>query len=190
MHVMASHAALMQAIGGGQPGQEQAPEGQPEAPPEEAPGAAPESTPPAGTEPPMGKAEVKSSPGNGGQIKSGGKMAKSETESRLAKLEKSLKDKEATIKDLESKMGQAVEGLNKLVNKSGNVALRKSIAGVSYEGKPGTTEGKADVVLSKSEAVAKCNELSTTNLKKSDREAIMSFVLGTAPQSTISHLLK
>ena len=188
MHVMAAHAALMQAIGGGQPGQEGAPEGQPEMPPE---GQAPESTPPAGTEPPMGKGEVKASPGNGGQVKSGGSMCKSETDTRLEKLEKSLKEKDKTIEKLQAQMGEAVTGLTKLVNKSGNVALRKSIAGISFDGKPGTTEGKSDVVLSKSEALAKCTELSTSkDLKKSDREAILSFVLGNAPQSTISHLLK
>src|ERR1039457_3382970 len=93
MHVMAAHATLMQAIGDGQPGEgdQPAPDGQPEVAPE---GQAPESTPPAGTEPPMGKKEIKASPGNGGQIKSGGKMAKSETEMRLAKLEKAVSEKD------------------------------------------------------------------------------------------------
>jgi uncharacterized coiled-coil protein SlyX len=118
-------------------------------------------------------------------------MAKSETEMRLAKLEKAVSEKDKTILDLQTKMSEAVSGLTKLVNKSSNVALRKSIAGVSFEGKPGTVEGKSNVVLSKSELAAKCNELSTQkDLKKSDREAIMSVALGHSDQSTISHLLK
>jgi hypothetical protein len=185
MHVMASHAALMQSIGGGD-GQEAGPEGAaPEAPAPEAPGAAPEATQPAGTEePPIGKAEIKANPSNGGKI------IKSQIETRLATLEKSLKEKNATIQALETKFGEATEGLKKLVEKSGNVALRKSIAGISFQGKPGDS-GKQEVRLSKSEAVKQLNELTaSSDLKKSDRALITQYVIGTTPQSTISHLLK
>jgi hypothetical protein len=189
LHVMAAHAALMQAIGSsgeGDQGEQPSPEG--EAGP--GPGTSAESTPPAGiAEPPMGKAEVKSSPGNGGQVKVGGGVCKSELEVKLEKLEKAISDKDATIRSLEEKMTEAVAGLNNLVSKSKNVALRKSVAGIAYEGKPGSEE-KSEVVLSKSEALAKCNELSMSkDLSKSDKEKIMSFVLGHADQSTISHLL-
>jgi hypothetical protein len=114
----------------------------------------------------------------------------SEIETRLESLEKSLKEKNDTIKELEDKMGQAVQGLTKLVSRSNNVALRKSITGISFDNKPGT-DIKTEVVLSKSEAIQKCNELTASKeLKKSDRDRINSFVLGTAPLSTISDLLK
>lgn len=188
IHVMAAHAALMQAIGGGEGASPDgaAPDAGAGAPPEAASGTAPEGTAPAGTEPPMGKKEIKASPGNGG----GPKVFKSEIETRLESLEKSLKEKNDTIKELEDKMGQAVQGLTKLVSRSNNVALRKSITGISFYNKPGT-DIKTEVVLSKSEAIQKCNELTASKeLKKSDRDRINSFVLGTAPLSTISDLLK
>ena len=188
MHVMAAHQALMQAIGGDGGGQDPS-MGQPDGAP--AGGPAPEATPPAGPppeatpeQPPMGKKEFKANESNGGKI------MKSQIELRLETLEKSLADKDATIADLETKFGKAAEGLQKLIEKSNNVALRKSISGISFDKKPGEV-GKEEVVLSKSEAIAKCNALSTkSDLKKSDRDAIMAFVIGSAPQSTISHLLK
>jgi hypothetical protein len=192
MHVMASHAALMQAIGGqpgaeggapaGAPGAEGAPQGQPEAPAPAPEGVSPEGSQPVGTEePPMGKKEF-SSEGNGGKI------VKSELETRLAQLEKSNKD-------LETKLGEATDGLRRFVEKSGNQALRKSIANVSFTGKPGEAEGKKAVTLSKSEATKKLNVLTADReamgkLQKSDREKITQYTLGTIPQSEISHLLK
>jgi len=180
MHVMAAHQALMQSM----PDQGQPDAGAP-APDagQGAPGMAPEGTPPAGTEqPPMGKKEIKASPGNGGKI------MKSETDTRLAALEKALAEKDTTIEALKRSMDEAVTGLTNFVAKSGTVAMRKSIAGISVVGKPGTEQETTQ--LSKSEAIAKCNALDVKSLKKSDREAVMSFVIGSAPQSTISHLLK
>jgi hypothetical protein len=188
MHVMAAHAALMQAISGGQPGGQPGQEAQPAPDQSMAPaeGMSPESTPAAGTQPPMGKGEIKSSPGNGGQVK----LGKSALEVRLEKLEKSLAEKEKTIESLNAQVGEAVTGLTAFVKKSSNVGLRKSIAGISFAGKPGTEEAKTEKPLSKAEAVAKCNDLTTQkDLKKSDRDLIMSFILGNAPQTTITHLL-
>lgn len=188
LHVMAAHAALMQAVGDtgaeGAP-QEGAPEG---APPEAAPGVSPEATQS------MGKAEIKSCEGNGGQIKSGGKMAKSEKsdlEIRIETLEKSLTEKDATIADLEAKFGKAAEGLKTFVEKKLGVGLRKSIAGVSFDAKPGEREAAEFQPMAKSEAVKKLNELTASkDLKKSDRELITSYVIGNADQSTVAHLLK
>ena len=126
MHVMASHAALMQSIGD-QPGAEGAPqgapEGQPEAPVAPPEGASPEATQPAGTEePPMGKKEF-SSEGSGGKIV---KSEKTALEIRLETLEKSNKD-------LETKLVEATNGLRKFVEKSGNQAMRKSIANITFD---------------------------------------------------------
>jgi hypothetical protein len=190
MHVMASLSALMQSIGGqpgGQPGAEgeapgaEAPQAPPEAPMAPPEGASPEGTQPAGQEPPMGKKEF-SSEG------SGGKIVKSELETRLATLEKSNKE-------LEEKLGAATDGLRRFVEKSGNQAMRKSIASVSFTGKPGEAEGKQMVTLSKSEAIKKLNALTADReamgkLQKSDREKISQYTIGTIPQSEISHLLK
>jgi hypothetical protein len=186
MHVMASHAALMQAIGG-QPGAEGgapegAPEGQPEAPAPE--GVSPEGTQAPGTEePPMGKKEF-SSEGSGGKVMKSDKDLKD----RLEKLEKSNKD-------LETKLVEATDGLRKFVEKSGNQAMRKSIANISFDKKPGDAESKEVVTLSKSEAVKKLNVLTADReamgkLQKSDREKISQYILGTVAQTEISHLLK
>jgi|WetSurMetagenome_2_1015567.scaffolds.fasta_scaffold212431_2 hypothetical protein len=189
MHVMAAHEALMQAIGTGdgseqdQPGM--APEGAaPEGTPP--PGAAPEGTPEGAQEPPMGKKEIKASPGSGGEIK------KSEVDSRIEKLEKALTAKNEEFKTLEAKFDQAATGLQKFVERATGVGLRKSIAGISeigYQGKPGT-ESTETVTLSKSEAIAQLNDLTRSDIKKSDREAINKYVIGAAPISTVAHLLK
>ena len=191
MHVMAAHAALMQAISspeGGSP-QGASPEG---TAPEAAPGVAPEGSQPEGQEPPMGKKEMKSSDGNGGKIV---KSEKTDLEIRLETLEKSLKEKEDTINTLETKFTEATDGLKKFVEKSDNQALRKSISGISFDKKPGSEEGKSNVTLSKSEAVQKLNALTSDpdrmgKLAKSERESISQYILGNAPQTVISHLLK
>lgn len=174
MHVMASHAALMQAIGSKAPEAPGADEGSQPAP--EAP--APEATPPA----PEKSAEApKDKPDFGKSMK------KSETESRLEALEKALSDKDSHIKELELKFSEAAAGLTKLVSQG----MRKSISGVSFSAKPGVDAAETEIKLSKSEAVAKCNELTASiSLKKSDRDLINKFVIGAAPMSTISHLLK
>lgn len=182
LHLMACHAALMAAMGG--EGQEPGPGAEaPAGAPPEAPGVSPEATQE------MGKAEVKSSPGNGGQIK-GGKMAKSEKselELRIESLEKSLKEKDEEI----GHFAKAAEGLKKFVETKLGVGLRKSIAGVSYDSKPGDKETEF-APIAKSEAVQKLNQLTATSkdLKKSDRDLINSYVIGNADQSTVSHLLK
>jgi len=174
LHVMAAHAALMAAIGGdqGQPGEQppmdqgQAP-AQPGLPPEATPGTGPEATQQ------MGKAE------------------KDAFEARLATLEKSLKDKDETIAQLEEKFGQAAEKITAFIEKRVGTPMRKSISGISYDAKPGTSVEEGFKPMSKSEAVKKLNDLTSgKDLKKSDRELVTKYVLGNADQSTVSHLLK
>jgi hypothetical protein len=170
LHVMAAHAALMASMGDqGQPGQDQeAPPAQPGTPPEATPGTSPEATQQ------MGKSEKK------------------ELELRLATLEKSIKDKDDTIAQLEERFGKAVDGVRVFLEKRMNVGLRKSISGVGYDPKPGTsTEVDGFKPLAKSEAVKKLNTLTaSSDLKKSDRDLITKYVIGNADQSTVAHLLK
>ena len=78
--------------------------------------------------------------------------------------------------------------------KSAGVVVGR-IANISFDKKPGDTEGKEVVTLSKSEAVKKLNTLTADyeamgKLQKSDRDKISQYILGTVPQTEISHLLK
>jgi hypothetical protein len=186
LHVMAAHAALMAAVSTGQPDASATPQGAPPVPPASAapPASAPEDTQS------MGKKEFESE-GSGGQIKAG-KMAKSEKsdlELKLEKLEKSLKERDEQLLDVQSKFESAAANLVTFVNNK--VALRKSISGVSYDSKPGENQAEEFKPLAKSEAVQKLNKLTASkDLKKSDRELINNYILGTADQATVAHLLK
>jgi hypothetical protein len=198
MLFVACHAALMEKMGGVDDQSAQAPQ---------AP--APEATPGEGSPPGPGeqssavtKKEFCAGEGSGGEMTSGAPMKKSETEikfeERLVALEKSIKDKDAviaekdkTLADLESRFGEAAAKMTTFLQKHTGVGLRKSIAGVnevSFEGKPGTDNKTTEISFE--EAKAKLNEISRQpDLKKSDREAITSYVLGAAQQSTVAHLL-
>lgn len=182
LHFMAAHAALMELTGGDQ-GQEGASEGAPTEQPQ-APVPA-EGTPAPGEQSMVQKKEIKASEGSGGTMK----KSEAAFESRLKTLEKALKDKDETIQAMEEKFGKAVEGLTSFVQARTGIGLRKSIAGISFDKKPGDEPELAP--MAKSEVVKKLNELTASpSLKKSDRELINKYIISGAPQSTIAHLLK
>ena len=182
LHFVACKTALMAALGaaGGPPEGSTPPAPAPAAPAAPAP------------QPQMGKKEFPVAEGSGGEMKSAGKMCKSEQEtqleSRLETLEKSVKEKDEYIKTIEEKFSAAAEGLTKLINSQ---PMRKSIAGVSFVTREeGVNSAQNTPVLSKAEAIAKCNEISARpDLKKSDRELLNKFVTGNCAQDQIQHLL-
>jgi hypothetical protein len=189
LHVMAAHAALMAAVSAGQPqgsASAQPPVAQPVQSASVAPGSAPEDTQS------MGKKEF-GSEGNGGQVKAG-KMAKSESaqkdlELKIEQLEKSVKERDEQLASVEARFNQAADGLVTFMNKQ--TGLRKSISGISYDNKPGNSVDNTFKPMAKSEALLKLNALTASkDLKKSDRELINQYVLGTADQVTVAHLLK
>ena len=70
--------------------------------------------------------------------------------------------------------------------------MRKSVTSISdvgFVGKPGSV-GTEEIKLSKSEVIEKLNNITQSDIKKSDREAINKYVIGAAPISTVAHLLK
>lgn len=184
LHFVACKTALMAALGaaGG------APEGSTLPAPPAPPAPAPEAPAAPAPQPQMGKKEFAAAEGSGGDIKVGGKMCKSEVETRLETLEKSVKEKDEYIKTIEEKFSAAAEGLTKLINSQ---PMRKSIAGVSFVTREeGVNSAQTAPVLSKAEAIAKCNEISARpDLKKSDRELLNKFVTGNCAQDQIQHLL-
>ena len=189
LHFVACKTALMAALGaaGGPP----APDAStPPAPPASVPppAPAPEAASPA-PQPGFGKKEFPAAEGSGGEMKLGKSEADIKFESRLETLEKALKEKDEYIKDVESKFSAAAEGLTKLINSQ---PMRKSIAGVSFVAREdsGTTSGPQAPTLTKAEAVARCNEISSRpDLKKSDRDLLNKFVTGNIAQDQIAHLL-
>lgn len=196
MHYMACKSALMQMLGAGADGAGPEASASPEgAPAPEASAPAPEASPE------MGKKELKLGDGSGGKItKSEGedlaaRLAK--TEAALAEVEtlkKALTDKDATIASLEESVGRVADGFKKLLERQG--AMRKSVAGVSFIGKPGTPTpaeaGSIDVSsLSKAEVTARLRDISANpKLAKSDRDTINKFYSGQVGIDGVAKLLQ
>lgn len=197
MHLLALQSAFMKVAGGGAGPDASAPAAPgPEA---SAPPAAPA---PAGPPPAMGKGELKSA-GNGGKV-SAGKMSKSEDGDVLVKMEqlsskveelsKALSEKDATIAKMEESFGSLAEGFKNIILKQG--AMRKSVTGVSFVGKPGDTApaaGSVDIsTMSKAEINEKLNAVirsSATKLSKSDRETIQKFVAGNGTAESVAKFI-
>lgn len=192
MHYLACKSALMAQMGAG-PEASAAPA--PEASGAPAPAASAPAAPPAAPEAsaPMAMGEMKSSgkqiegspEANGGEIKAGSKLGKSEIQLEIEALKAKLAKAEETSKEQEA---QLLELAMKLT-----APLRKSIKGVSelaFVAKEGQSEKKSPVAgLSKNEVVAKLREKARGDLKKSDRDLITAYTMGNVDVSKIEHLL-
>jgi len=123
----------------------------------------------------MGKTQIPAHKENGGQMKAGAKMAKSETERALDALVKSQDEKIETLsKALELLLGQP---------------QRKAVTGVDFLHK---SELKPEAKpLTKSEVTTKLTQVARNpKLTKSDRDAINGYVAGSMDFSAIEHLIK
>lgn len=123
----------------------------------------------------MGKSQIPAHKGNGGQMKAGARMAKSEAELALDALVKSQNEKIETLsKALELLLGQP---------------QRKAVTGVDFFSK---SETKPEArPLTKSEVTAKLTQVARNpKLTKADRDAINGYVAGSLDFSAIEHLIK
>ena len=164
-----------------------APEGSTPPAPPAPPAPAPEAPATPAPQPQMGKKEFAAAEGSGGDIKVGGTMSSLKLKPVWKHL-RSRSRKRTNISRLLKRNLARLEGLTKLINSQ---PMRKSIAGVSFVTREeGVNSAQTAPVLSKAEAIAKCNEISARpDLKKSDRELLNKFVTGNCAQDQIQHLL-
>lgn len=173
LHFLACKQAIMAAMGGDPA---QAPQPAPMAPP----GAAPMAPPgPEASAPPAMKGEM-SSAKSGGEMSKGKPLGKSEKDLEIDLLREQL-----------AKNEEALMALVDLVAKP----LRKSVKGISelaFLSKDGGSTESTVPTLTKSEIISVLREKakSDTTLKKSDRDLITKFTIGSVDASKIEHLLK
>lgn len=182
-HVKALYLACKEVIfsqmGGGSPDAGGSPPPGPEmsAPPGPPGGGPPPGPPGPPTGPPDAspalKAEIKSNPANGGQMK---EVSKSES------------DRDLLIADLQKKVREYDEVTSVLVSvveRVISVPPRKAVAGIS-EIKKGERKSSD---LTKTEVKERLDRAARTNLKKSDRELINQFSVGAIGVEKVEHLL-
>jgi hypothetical protein len=198
MHLMAAHAALMamESQGGGpEAGGPEASAGPPGPDASAGPPPGPEASaggppPGAGGPPPgIGKGEISTGTPNDNN----GGMAKSQM-SEISKLRKSIKEKDEQLAKQELALTDTVKAITDMITK--RQVMRKSVSGISYISKPGTTEKPAEKAavdprsLTKSQVMEKLNKVTaSTKLAKSDREIINKFVVGSAGIDDIAKYL-
>jgi hypothetical protein len=174
MLFLACKAALMATMGADQgmapPGAEgSAPPPPAPAPPGPPPGAAP-----------MAMAEIKSSPGNGGQMKAG-KLGKSEDQVKIENLEKQLSDQNDALTGLV----KAVERLATPVRKSA-----KTLDDLRFVNRTATETKDEKKTLSKAEVKAVLVEkIREGKLSKADKELVAKYTVGAVDVTKIEHLL-
>jgi hypothetical protein len=205
-HYLAARAALVATMGqqggspGGSPDQGASPPGA--APPPPA-GSPPAGSPPpdeAPGEPPVGKAEIKASPGSGGQkitksedpvAQALARLAKAdETSQQLAVLQKTVADLTAKNSNLENLVGRVNAGFERILKRP----LRKAVTNIAAVSKPGTTVEVADALrqMPRQEVVSKLLSAQRTQggkMSKSDRDAIDAYTLGQRGVEVVAHLI-
>lgn len=175
MHLLALKAAMMKAM----MTQEMAP---PAAPAQAAPAAAPPVAPPAA--PPVAPPQENIPPPVQKTESDPAVIAKLETlEKSVESLQKSVKEKEEII----SNFNKAVEGLKGVI-----VSQRKAVTSVSSLAKSEPNTGIDLSKFTKEQVTRKLSEVALAgNLKKSDRDLIVSFTVGTEKDvNKVAHLLK
>ncbi len=179
-HYLACKSALFALMGGAQDpaaaGGEPPPPAAPDAsapPPPAAPPAAPPASPSA---PPALKAELPATT----EAANGGKITKSE--------------KDVKIENLETLLAKSDKGINDLldvVTKLVETPVRKAITSIDHIARPGSEIAPAGDVsaLSKSEIKARLKKV-IPDLKKSDRDLVYAYDVGTIGADKIAHLIK
>lgn len=175
MHLLALKAAMMKAM----MTQEMAP---PAAPAQTAPAATPPVAPPAAA--PVAPPQENVPPLVQKTESDPAVIAKLETlEKSVESLQKSVKEKEEII----SNFNKAVEGLKGVI-----VSQRKAVTSVSSLAKSEPASGIDLSKITKEQVTRKLSEVALAgNLKKSDRDLIVSFTVGTEKDvNKVAHLLK